>query len=500
MSIFYKSLGFGKKLLTAAACISLCTVQDAAAQVTVTISSTTPNITTGFPNPYPDTYEAARQQYLYLASELKAAGMSEGRIVGVGFETTAGKPGIDNARIYMGMTTATSLNNTTWEPTSQVWSQKVFGGLVGWTMYNFDMAASPGPQPGINWDGVSNVVVEICQDNPSRGPIPGLVNYMTTSFNSSHSSAQNNGGSGCGATNLSTQGTPTHRPNTQFSYLPMCLPPDSVYVTNITHNSADISLAPSQTPFAAVLTLNHRVLTTSATPTAWNDQPPPATPPNFTDLADMILLPETKYYVHAFTRCDVKQAVNQYSEAIIDSFTTVANCVPPVVTVDRVTFKDAVASWPPVPTAYDYEYAVSVETTPPTAGTRTQSTAVLLQGLMYEQRYNVFVRAYCTPTPLSRWSMATFTTGKFTGIEETEKNGFAIKSYPNPVKNTLTVELTKPAANAAMQVTDLTGKVVFKTNFQNNKASISTEGLAPGIYIIKYTDSDRSKMLKIVKE
>jgi len=57
--------------------------------VIVGVDDGTPNTTTGYPSPLQDYYKTGRAQYLYLASELSAAGLVAGPITELGWVVTS---------------------------------------------------------------------------------------------------------------------------------------------------------------------------------------------------------------------------------------------------------------------------------------------------------------------------------------------------------------------------------------------------------------------------
>lgn len=500
MRLFYKSLNLAKHKLLLAACMSVIGISDVSAQITIGFGGPTATASSGFPRPYPENQDAARQQYLFLASELRAAGMLPGIITAVGFYTTGGGLGAASAiqgySIQMGATSNNSLSNSTWEITSPYFGPAaVTCNANNWTTHSLN---SPGV-PGFPWDGTSNVVVEICQGNTRTTANP-TTTVTTTSFNSSHSSAQTTGGVGCGSTSLTTQGTQTQRPSTQFTFIPNCMPPSNIVTTNIKPYSANVTWTASPIQNTTAFRMyQHFIDQTLAPPAASNPATTPVANPQ-----PINLTAETKYYVHVRTECDVAtgKAATQFSPWIVDSFITIPDCLPPTPTIDQITHKDAVASWPPVPTAHDYEYAVSADNTmpPPSKGTMTQNTFAYLPGLMPGKVYTFFVRAYCEPTPISRWAKIDFQALRTTGIDDADNSGFAVLAYPTPVKDMMTVEITNGAKNAKLQIADLSGRHVRAMDIENGKATLDMNGFTPGIYIIKYTDEIRSTMSKIVKE
>ncbi len=80
-------------------------------------------------------------------------------------------------------------------------------------------------------------------------------------------------------------------------------------------------------------------------------------------------------------------------------------------------------------------------------------------------------------------------------------NGFAINAYPNPVLNSVTLNvLGEQGANASVIVTDVTGKVLRQMQVQTDKATVDMTGLASGIYMIKYTDDAHSETVRVNKQ
>ena len=122
-------------------------------------TGTLENISTSYPTPYGNFYKGARHQFLFLASELTAAGLIAGNINSIAFNVTnlnASAPYI-NHNIAIATTTLTSI--TAFQTT-------------GFTTYF--SAPSYSPTLGINthtfstpyvWDGVSNIIIETCFNN-----------------------------------------------------------------------------------------------------------------------------------------------------------------------------------------------------------------------------------------------------------------------------------------------------------------------------------------------
>ncbi|GAA4329070.1 hypothetical protein [Flaviaesturariibacter amylovorans] len=118
----------------------------------------------GYIQPLRSGYEKARSQYIYLATELRAAGFGAGNITSLGLNVTSKTSLISFSgfRIALKHTTASSFTTTTFEDGAQTCYSANYSSFVGLNTFTF---TTP-----FNWDGVSNILVEFCYDNTS---IPG---------------------------------------------------------------------------------------------------------------------------------------------------------------------------------------------------------------------------------------------------------------------------------------------------------------------------------------
>ncbi|WP_207495234.1 gliding motility-associated C-terminal domain-containing protein [Aridibaculum aurantiacum] len=186
------------------------------------------NGTTTYPAPLQDYWEGHRQQYLYRASELTAAGMGPGFISALKWNvlalttSTNAFPALEQYTIKIGGTTIASLGTTTWEPVSStVYGPIDYLPVMGVNTFNFS-------QPFF-WNGTDNIIVEVCGGDPNNASDLYYTNNSvipwTTglSFNASRVYAADNLGNACGTT-LNTNGsattTATSRPNVTFSWTP----------------------------------------------------------------------------------------------------------------------------------------------------------------------------------------------------------------------------------------------------------------------------------------
>lgn len=198
------------------------------AQLTVTVGTgTTNNTGTTYPSPYGNWYESSRAQFLVLASELTAAGASAGNINALDFDvvttalTTYSASGgslstaLLNFEIKMGGTTATDLSGGFVTGLTSVYTNPSYTDQQGWNNHPFST--------NFFWDGVSNVVVEVCFDNST--PLGttsytnnAIVNMTGTGFMASIWDRQDNVNTCPGTTGQVFNSQ--DRPNMRFGFLP----------------------------------------------------------------------------------------------------------------------------------------------------------------------------------------------------------------------------------------------------------------------------------------
>lgn len=111
-----------------------------------------------YPTPFGDYFKTQRMQFLYLASELTAAGMTAGFIDQISWTVEALPGGIDETEGYtvkMLGTGVASLGLTTWESgASVVWGPSDYTPTLGVNTFVLDVPYF--------WDGASNIIIEIC--------------------------------------------------------------------------------------------------------------------------------------------------------------------------------------------------------------------------------------------------------------------------------------------------------------------------------------------------
>jgi hypothetical protein len=124
----------------------------------------------------------SRCQYLWKASEMSAAGMAAGNITGLQFYLQSLGGQLRNLNIRIQSSTLDSLNSSNMPLTgfTDVYSHTTTFSTTGW---NSLQLTTP-----FNWDGTSNLIIEITYDNLAAG-INNVVEASTTSFNSGMTNA-----------------------------------------------------------------------------------------------------------------------------------------------------------------------------------------------------------------------------------------------------------------------------------------------------------------------
>jgi gliding motility-associated-like protein len=115
------------------------------------------------PSPYYGFYEDSRVQMIYTAAELNALGFLGGKITEISFEivTQASTQNYNGFTIKMGCTALPDFQAQTLFETGlvQVYTNASYAPILGWNTHVLDNA--------YEWDGISNLIVEVCFDNNS---------------------------------------------------------------------------------------------------------------------------------------------------------------------------------------------------------------------------------------------------------------------------------------------------------------------------------------------
>jgi len=183
-----------------------------------------------YSNPFYSLWSNTHMQHLITASELYAAGLSAGSITSLGINITAAGtlPMIDFS-MKIASTNATSMTAYVSPAFTTVYTSASFMPVTGLNTMNF-------VTPFI-WDGISNIVIEICHGNPgstatmSRTALMDNTSYVSTIH--THKTTATGGSAQCSdnSTNLTTY---TVRPQFVFTYLPVCSGPRVAVLATVT--------------------------------------------------------------------------------------------------------------------------------------------------------------------------------------------------------------------------------------------------------------------------
>lgn len=119
----------------------------------------------------------SKSQYLWKASEMTGAGMSAGNISGLQFFIQTPGSTLQNLTIKIKSTTLDSITNSNFSATgfSTVYSQTTSFTTTGWNSLQLNTP--------FNWNGTSNLIIEISYNNTTTGT-DNIVNTTTTAFTS----------------------------------------------------------------------------------------------------------------------------------------------------------------------------------------------------------------------------------------------------------------------------------------------------------------------------
>ncbi|XZF12713.1 gliding motility-associated C-terminal domain-containing protein [Chitinophagaceae bacterium MMS25-I14] len=165
-------------------------------------------------SPFYGSYDDARTQMVYTAAELKAAGLKSGTISQLDFYIAANysTAPYNNLTVKMGCTSLSDFSNqATYVPgMSVVYNPKTTAMVASNNYLTLPLDIT------YDWDGTSNIIVEVCYDNSSStGNDAVEYNVKPNSVLHTH----NDGVHGC---SMTTPSIYTHRPTIRFTE---CLPP-----------------------------------------------------------------------------------------------------------------------------------------------------------------------------------------------------------------------------------------------------------------------------------
>lgn len=180
------------------------------------------NTGTSYPAPYGNFYFGAKHQFLILASELNAAGMTAGTITRLSFKVSQ-VSGVSNEGFTIAMKQTSSTTLTAFETgLTTVYSPQNYTDIGGLNMHTFTT-------PFV-WNGTSNIIVQTCFNN-TNWTQNAMMFQSSTSFQSSIWVREDQAGV-CSLT--ATNGTAFQRPNMVFDWAGLNLPPTANFIASPT--------------------------------------------------------------------------------------------------------------------------------------------------------------------------------------------------------------------------------------------------------------------------
>ncbi|HRN93039.1 MAG TPA: hypothetical protein PLS87_11515, partial [Ferruginibacter sp.] len=184
-------------------------VLNAPSEVNIGTGSTT---STTYSSPFYSLWSNKHQQIMYLASELTAAGMKPGAIKAITFYVNSGTMPNKDFSLKMAHTNATNMSAFVSPSFTTVFSVPSYQQVVGANTLEFDVP--------FNWNGVDNIVIEICfGDAGTSATLSSTAQMDNTSFVSNikaNPSAATGIAAACAETSLNLV-TYSVRPRTTFT-------------------------------------------------------------------------------------------------------------------------------------------------------------------------------------------------------------------------------------------------------------------------------------------
>jgi hypothetical protein len=232
--------------------------------------------------------------------------------------------------------------------------------------------------------------------------------------------------------------------------------------------------------------------------------PSPSTPPtNGISTTDTTIILKGLPLNTVFDACVRAKCVGgwAYSVWVCDTFKTGSVCnVPDTIDNPLVFGPNRTISW--TPTGFmGYQYAIGLSPFTPSLGVSTMGHSVNITGLILDTFYTFCVRAKCDTNTYSAWKCDTFQTHSWGHVAPVSSKAGALKIYPNPAKDIVSIELNSSTGNSGtLLVTDVLGAMVYHSEINGRRTEIDVSSFSKGIYLIKYTSINSSIVSRLIKE
>jgi hypothetical protein len=82
-----------------------------------------------------------------------------------------------------------------------------------------------------------------------------------------------------------------------------------------------------------------------------------------------------------------------------------------------------------------------------------------------------------------------------------DASNFVVEAFPNPTKDQVNIKVNgQQGANAQITLTDVSGRIIKHESFAGNAATVDMQGIANGVYLLRYTDDSHNQTIKINKQ
>jgi hypothetical protein len=458
-------------------------------------------------SPYSHYYGGYKAQYIVRASELQALGMSAGNITALSFSVTTAGTTYSNFAVSMASTTQSVASTTFNGSVSQVYGPANVTPTTGLNTYTF---ASP-----FNWDGTSNVVIQICWSNNNTGGIASEVTYNSTSFVSTSYYRVDNGTSSAVCGQASATSTTSNRPfmilagqkttqgvgTVNWQWDPGAVNSNSTTVMPV--NTGTVNSVESYTVTAldpATTCTNSAIVSVTVKPIPAVMAMSSSTAVCAGSSATLTAMSATNY-TWSSGGTGMTEVVSPSTMTTYTLFGETNGCIgtamiavdvnniPAVSAMASSTLlcsnfgESAILTASTAATSFTWSNGANTMTTSVTPTTGTTYTVVVNDGNC-DGMATIFVDAQICM-----------------GI-----NGAAIVSginiYPNPTNGILNVSISSElAGTTSIEVYDGLGKLAIKENLLKDSNTISLSKLEDGIYIFKIINNNKTiKVGKVVKQ
>jgi hypothetical protein len=86
------------------------------------------------------------------------------------------------------------------------------------------------------------------------------------------------------------------------------------------------------------------------------------------------------------------------------------------------------------------------------------------------------------------------------GVTENNTVQGGMKIYPNPVRNTLTIETLQSVGKSTLSIINVNGQELLKQQLVSTKTELDVSNFTTGVYTIRLLDNNSVEIKKFVKE